>query len=158
MESPKIKPPSGFGKEVNKYLNHHVTIADAKAAGILTGDFALGGYLSTNTQVSDCMLNFQWTPLILLFLSGTFALCTLYPRTPKIGSSIIFWEDIRTRTTMQTYLDELKDVDEDEVERQYGAQNYLISGLLSKKYQFIRWGMWTLMGAIPFVLLKLLLG
>lgn len=158
METSKIKPPPGFGKEVNKYLNHHVTIADAKAAGILTADLALGGYISASTHSSVCIINLQWAPLILLFLSGTFALSTLYPRTPKVGSSIIFWEDIRARTTMEAYLNDLKDVNEAEVERQYGAQNYLISGLLSKKYRFVRLGMWTLMGATPFVMLKLLLG
>lgn len=59
---------------------------------------------------------------------------------------------------MDTYVDELRHVDEAEVERQYGAQNYLVSGVLSKKYVSVRWGMRALMVAIPLIILKHFVG
>ena len=68
------------------------------------------------------------------------ALRTLYPRTPKIGSSPIFWEDVRARATVDDYLKDLGQMDEQDVERQYGAQNYLVSGVLSKNTKPSKWG------------------
>jgi hypothetical protein len=56
------------------------------------------------------------------------------------------------------YLKDLGQMDEQDVERQYGAQNYLVSGVLSKKYQAVKVGMITLMLAITFVILRLILG
>lgn len=156
MDAPKIKPPLGFGKGINQYLNHYVSVADTKAAGILTVDFTLGGYLLTHIPPMGWPLVFHWTGLVLLIASGVSALHTLYPRTPKIGSSIIFWEDIRARGTVDTYLDDLCHTDEGEVERQYGVQNYLVSGVLAKKYGSVRWGIRILICAIPFIILRLI--
>ncbi len=151
-----MKPPSGFGKDVNNYLNHYVSIADAKAAGVLTADFTLCGYLVTNIPSMFWPLIFHWVALVLLLFSGFMALYTLLPKTPRIGSSLIFWEDVRAHTTMDTYLRELSQADEEEVERQYGAQNYLVSGVLTRKYACVRWAMTALMLAIPFIVVKLI--
>ena len=151
-------PPTGFGVGVNNYLNHYVNVADAKAAGVLTADLALGSYLMTHVPMEHWTMAFHWAAFVFLIISGALALFTILPRTPRIGSSLIFWEDIRSRSTLDLYLDELKHVDEAEVERQYGAQNYIVSGVLSKKYVSVQWGIRTLMGAIPFVILRLILG
>lgn len=154
----KPGPSPGFGVGVNNYLNHYVNVADAKAAGTLTADLALGGYLMAHVPVEHWALIFHWATFIFLIISGSLALHTLYPRTPKVGSSLIFWEDVHSRETMDTYVDELRHVDEAEVERQYGAQNYLVSGVLSKKYVSVRWGMRALMVAIPLIILKHFVG
>ena len=157
-QTSKEGPPPGFGIGVNNYLNHYVNVADAKAAGILTADFTLSGYLVTHVPSGLLPLASHWVALILLIASGVMALRVLYPRTPKIGSSLIFWEDIRSREMLETYLADLRHTEEAEVERQYGAQNYLVSGVLSKKYVSVRGGMKALMGAIPFVILRIILG
>lgn len=86
------------------------------------------------------------------------ALWSLYPRTPRIGSSLIFWEDVRNRPTVDEYLRDLSQVDDDEVERQYGAQNYIVSDVVSKKYLFVRRSMRCLIAALPFVILSVLGG
>lgn len=153
-----MKPPPGFGKETNAYLNHYVNVADAKAAGLLTADLTLSGYLIANVPSAWWPQIFHWSALGLLIVSGIMALHTLYPRTPKIGSSLIFWEDIRTRSTVDAYLLDIGQTDEAEVERQYGAQNYIVSGVLSTKYGSVRWGMRALMAAIPFILLRISIG
>lgn len=152
-----MKPPLGFGKDVNKYLNHYVNVADTKAAGTLTASLALAGYLITTRPAESWPLLFHWIALLLLLTSGTMALLTIYPRTPKIGSSVIFWEDIRSRS-LDVYLKDLGQVDEVEVERQYGAQNHLISGVLQNKYNAVQQAMRALIGSLIAVILKLLTG
>lgn len=154
----KLGPPSGFGVGVNNYLNHYVNVADAKAAGTLTADLTLGGYLMAHVPLDPWALIFHWVAFVFLIISGVMAFHTFYPRTPKIGSSLIFWEDVHSRGTLDTYVDQLHLIDEAEVERQYGAQNYIVSGVLSKKYGSVRWSMRALMGAICLVILKLLIG
>lgn len=154
----KLGPPSGFGVGVNNYLNHYVNVADAKAAGTLTADLTLGGYLMAHVPVEHWVLIFHWAAFVFLIISGSMALYTLYPRTPKVGSSLIFWEDVHSRATLDIYVDELRHMDEAEVERQYGAQNHIVSGVLSKKYASVRWGMRALMVAIPLIILNLLVG
>ncbi len=153
-----MKPPPGFGHSINEYLNHYITVADAKAAGVITVDLALAGYLLSKVPTITWPLIFHWIALSLLLVSGLVAIHTLIPRTPKVGSSLIFWEDIRTRTTMDAYLQELAHVDEAEVERQYAAQNYFVSDVLSKKYVLVRRSMRTLVGAIVFTTLRTLIG
>lgn len=61
--------PAGFGKEVNKYLNHYVTVADTKAAGVLTVDLALAGYLLAQIPTASWPLRFHWITLLLLLAS-----------------------------------------------------------------------------------------
>jgi hypothetical protein len=150
-----IKSPQGFGESVNKYLNHFVNVADAKAAGLLTVDLAIGGALVSNIPVALWPQCLHWAALLLLATSGIFALWALYPRTPKIGSSLIFWDDIRARPTVDDYLTDLSQVDDMEIERQYGAQNYLVSGVLSIKYRFVRCSMWCLLATIPLLAIRL---
>ena len=150
-----IKLPKGFGESVNKYLNHFVNVADAKAAGLPTADLAIGGALMSNTPVMLWPQRFHWASLFLLATSGLLALWALYPRTPKIGSSLIFWENIRARPTVDDYLTDLSQVDDIEIERQYGAQNYLVSEVLSTKYRFVRRSMWCLLAAIPLLAIRL---
>ncbi len=157
-QTAKAGPPPGFGIGVSNYLNHYVNVADAKAAGILTVDLAIGGYLLTNHPAAWLPWILYCIAVLLLTISGALALFTILPRTPRVGSSLIFWEDVRSRSSLDIYLDELKHVDEVHVERQYGAQNYIVSDILSKKYASVRWGIGTLMGAIPFVILRLILG
>jgi hypothetical protein len=143
---------------VNKYLNHYVNVADAKAAGVLTVDFALGGYLMGKLPTVGWTILFHWTAVGLLIGSGIAAILTLYPRTPKVGSSLIFWDDIRSRGNMEAYFADLRSVDDMEVERQYAAQNYVVSTLLADKYQRVRQAIIGLLAAVPFAMLRLIAG
>jgi hypothetical protein len=51
-----MKPPPGFGKDVNKYLNHYVTVADTKAAGALTVALALADHYDRRLGISDARI------------------------------------------------------------------------------------------------------
>lgn len=153
-----MNPPTGFGKEVNQYLNHYISVADAKAAGVLTVDLALAGYLLAQIPKASWSLGFHWTALLLILASGTMALAALYPRTPGIGSSAIFWEDVRARPNLQVYLNDLGQTDQAEIERQYGAQNYIVSGVLKSKYKAVQWAMRALMAALPATFIRLVIG
>ena len=62
-EGSKAKPPSGFGKDVNQYLNHYVNVADAKAAGILTADLTIGGYIMPKVPVTLLAASISLGPL-----------------------------------------------------------------------------------------------
>jgi hypothetical protein len=151
------RPPSGFGLGVNNYLNHYINVADAKAAGVLTADFTIGGYLLIHSPTAFWSSLSHWIAVILLITSAANAIRTLYPRAPKFGGGLIFWEDVRQKT-FDEYYSELRLLDDTERERQYAAQNYLVSGVLSAKYSIVRWSMRLLIAAIPFATLRLILG
>lgn len=130
-------------------------MADAKGAGLLTADLAIGGCLMANAPMTLGTQLSHWACLFFLTTSGILALLALYPRAPRIGSSLIFWEDIQARPTVDEYLKDLSQVDNMEIERQYGAQNYLVSGILSAKYGFVRRSMWCLLAAMPLLAIRL---
>jgi len=75
----RMKPHPGFGIGVNNYLNRYVTVADAKAAGIFTADFAFGGYLMINVPKASWSLVSHWVVLFILMISGIMALHKIYP-------------------------------------------------------------------------------
>jgi hypothetical protein len=74
-----MKPHPGFGIGVNNYPNHYVTVADAKAAGIFTADFAFRGYLMINVPMASWSLVSHWVILFILMISGIMPLHTIYP-------------------------------------------------------------------------------
>ncbi|WP_447987646.1 hypothetical protein [Nitrospira sp. Nam74] len=64
------RPPAGFGLAVNSYLNHYVNVADAKAAGIITGNFALIGFLIAQWPQALIPLAFHWMAFGMAVFSG----------------------------------------------------------------------------------------
>ena len=158
VQPSKSGPPPSFGIGVSKHLNHYVTVADTKAAGVLTIDLTLCGYFMTHTPDTTWPLIGHWFAVAFFLASIVAALSTLFPRTPKVGSSLIFWEDICARSSLDAYLADLKLVDETEVERQYGSQNFFVSKVLSAKYSRVRISMGALMAAIPFAVFRMIMG
>ena len=157
-QTSKPGPPQSFGIGVSKHLNHYVAVADTKAAGVLTADLTLCGFFMTHLPETTWPLIWHWFAIALCTVSIFGALFTLFPRTPKVGSSLIFWEDICARTSLEAYLADLKLMDATEVERQYGAQNYFVSKVLSAKYSLVRFSMGALIAAIPFALFRMITG
>ena len=47
------KPPKGFGKGINDYLNHYVTVSDAKAAAFLALNFIEINFLITKGTLNN---------------------------------------------------------------------------------------------------------
>ena len=130
--------PPGFGKGVNDYLNHHVTLADAKAGAILAGSLALGGGLLNHVPASDPYRLFA-VSLALLAISAAVCAFVVFPRLPSGGRGLIFWEDIRSRTTPESYAAEVARLEPGAVESEYALQNWYVSQVLHDKHRFIRW-------------------
>ena len=131
--------PKGFGKGVNDYLNHYVTVSDAKAAAFLALNVVVIQFLMKDYFCVSWGLNFHWAALGFLSLSIFTAATVLFPRLPRGGKGLIFWEDIRERKNPVQYENELADLTENRIEQEYAHQNYYVSLVLHKKMRLIRW-------------------
>ncbi|MFZ2784941.1 MAG: Pycsar system effector family protein [Sediminibacterium sp.] len=140
---PTVLTPDGFGKDVNDYLNHYVTVADAKAAAILASNFIVLGALTT-IEAKTCILSvgFFITGITSL-ISILYCITTLYPRLSHAGKGLIFWESIRQHNSQEDYLKELAKLDSKVKEVEYGKQNWHVSSVLSSKNNQIRNSLWT---------------
>ncbi len=134
--SPKTTP-TGFGKGVNDYLNHNVTVADAKAAAILATNFVVLGGLSNFCYCPQTKLMYLISGLLSI---ASIILCgiVLYPRLPKSAKGLIFWENIKQYDNIQEYINESGKLNDKIVEDEYAKQNWHVSHVLSKKHFYIR--------------------
>lgn len=147
----KIKTPTGFGKDVNDYLNHYVTIADAKAGAILATNLIFFGVL-IDIEMDDCLTCWLFFATgILLCVSIFFCGLILYPRLFKGGQGFIFWENINAYKKIEDYTSKISSIDDKEVEIEYAKQNWYVSKLLSKKNKYIRISLWISIVAIIFL-------
>ncbi len=149
-------PQAGFGKGVNDYLNHFVTVSDAKAAAFLTLDFVIIQFIAKEHFRPVWGMNFHWGALGFLSLSILCAALVIFPRLPHGENGLIFWEDIRQFKNPEKYSMKISEMDIGAIEAQYAHQNFHVGSLLHKK---MRWVQWTislfLIGAL-FSLLTLL--
>ncbi len=126
-----------IGKGINDYLNHYVLVADGKAAVLAAGSLVLVG-LSLNPDAKDAEPVFRLIGTILAGLSAVLAGAILYPRTPHSGNGHIFWADIKSFDSVESYWKSLSQLDEDAVGREYAKQNYFVSEVLLKKNAMVR--------------------
>ena len=131
--------PKGFGKGVNDYLNHYVTVSDAKAATFLALNVVVIQFLVKDHFRISWGINFHWAALGFLSLSIFAAATVLFPRLPRGGKGLIFWEDIRERKNPIQYEKELADLTGNRIEQEYAHQNYYVSLVLHNKMRLIRW-------------------
>lgn len=129
-------PPKGFGKGVNDYLNHYVTVSDAKAVAFLALNFVVIQFLLKDHFYYTWGFPFHFIALIFLSLSILAATFVLFPRLPRGSKGLIFWQDIIERKTPEMYENELAGIQKDGVERQYAHQNFYVSKVLHKKMRF----------------------
>lgn len=132
-------PPEGFGKDVNEYLNFYVRNADAKAGVFVAADLTIGAFLLANQPSGWWAMGLNWLAITLLAASAIFGGLVVYPRTPGRGTGLIFWEDIRSRSTPQEYREAVKYLTLTKVEEEYATQNYHVSQVLHGKYRWIGW-------------------
>jgi hypothetical protein len=130
--------PPGFGKGVNDYLNYYITLADAKAAGFLTATLTIGS-LALGFEPRDTLPRVLRV-LGILALSWAAGECAavIFPRLPKGSMGLIFWEDIRVRTTPAHYEREVKQLNVVAVEGEYATQNWYVSGVVHKKFRHVQ--------------------
>ncbi len=139
--SGKTMSPPGFSKAINAYLNDYVKLADSKAGAIVGLNTLILGLVmawSENDQGSIMVHLFT----IAFFVAGAgLAAFVIFPRMPRGGSGVVFWEDIRTYSTVADYQNKLRSMDDQEVEDSYAYQNYYVSRVLHQKHFYIRWAM-----------------
>lgn len=153
------KPPKGFGKGINDYLNHYVTVSDAKAAAFLALNFIEINFLITKGTLNNPICPYGWVAwgaLILLLASIFLAASVLFPRLPCGSNGLIFWENIYEYKNPAKYEEELTKVDETRVEQEYSNQNYYISNVLHKKMNLIRWEIILFFEGTVFTVLSLI--
>lgn len=134
--------PAGFGRGVNDYLNHNVTVADAKSAAILATNFVLLGGLSTFCY---CPCTRTYYLSVGLFSICSILLCAivLFPRLPKSQKGLIFWENIKSFSNIDEYVSESGKLNDGIIEKEYAKQNWHVSQVLSKKHLYIRFAILT---------------
>jgi len=131
--------PQGFGKGVNDYLNHYITVSDAKSAAFLALNVVVIQFLVEDHFRISWGINFHWAALGFLSLSIFAAAAVLFPRLPRGGKGLIFWEDILERKNPTAYEKDLTDLTGNHIEQEYAYQNYYVSMVLHKKMRLIRW-------------------
>lgn len=140
-------------RQINNYLNHYVTVTDAKAVGILAGVFASAAFLLKDIPDTNCFAFWGYIFGALLHaVTASMGLAAIYPRVPSMGTSVIFWEDIYQRKSLTEYLKAYKAAcSSGFLDEEYATQNYFVSRVLHRKTSLVRW-------AIRFFVLALIAG
>ncbi|HEV8578564.1 MAG TPA: Pycsar system effector family protein [Thermoanaerobaculia bacterium] len=142
-------PLEGVGKDINEYLAHFVTVADAKAGAFLGASLALATILIGDIGKHMPWAVGYWIALFSVAVSITSAAVALFPRLPSSGISLLFWEDIRSRPSADAYEQEVLSLTSDQLEREYANQNYHVSRVLHRKHWYVRCSIvFFLMGAL----------
>lgn len=147
---------TGTGKDINDYYNHYITVADAKAGAILAITFVLIDYCFKISQDKICVDWLVYIPITTLVLSVITALIAVFPRTPSNKQTgVLFWEEVREFSDKDAYATKLSQLDQNEIEKEYADQNYIVSKLLHKKHTLIAWSMgFSITSILLIVILK----
>ena len=132
-------PPKGFGQSVNEYYNHYISVADTKAGAFLAGNLVILGLMVDQAYLATMASWTQYISIGFLAISSVLAALVLFPRLPRGKQEIIFWEDVYSFPSLLEYQNDLRRVSEQDVEMKYATQNYLVSGVLHRKHQLLRW-------------------
>lgn len=142
---PKIVPGNvdelECARQINGYLNHYVTVTDAKAIGLLAGVFASAAFLLKDIPSGDCgVFCFYCVAALLHAVTASLGLAAIYPRVPSMGTSVIFWEDIHRRKSLVDYLKAYKETcSSGFLDEEYATQNFYVSKVLHRKTALVRW-------------------
>jgi len=128
----------GFSKNVNDYYNHYVTVADAKAGVLIAISFVLFDFLKDFNHCTLFENILFYSSSVLLSFTCIFSVCTVFPRNPKKKKGLIFWDNVKEFKNSREYLEKIKELDFEKIEKKYSNQNYYLSKLLSRKYFFVR--------------------
>lgn len=128
-------------RQINDYLNHYVTVTDAKAIGIIAGVFAGSAFLLKDIPCAASRIFFVYCLSALLHaIAASLGLAAIYPRVPSMGSSVIFWEDIYRRKELIDYLKDYKAIcSSGFLDEEYATQNFYVSRVLHRKTALVRW-------------------
>jgi hypothetical protein len=134
------RAPTGFGKGVNDYLNFYITLADAKAAGFLAAGLTVGAALPKVHPATGLAICLWWLALVAIGASVAFNAYVIFPRLPSGRRGLVFWEDIRTRHDFHDFYEEVARLTDADIEKEYAAQNHVVSGVVHDKHKWVRRG------------------
>lgn len=132
-----VNTPAGYGKGINDYYNHYITVADAKSGAILAANFILLGAL-ININICCCYSITYLLSSLTSIISIILCVFVLYPRLTKPEKGLIFWENIKNYSSVNEYLNDVRQLDISKVEEEYAKQNWHVSKILSSKNKNIR--------------------
>lgn len=140
--------------------------ADTKAAPVLALQVALVGTLAARFELLAPVFSHEtWgvEAALLVALMGLYALslvsivaiaASVYlPRTPRIGESLIYFEDI-AKLPFDAFRDQSESMTPEAIERQLLHQIYTVSGIASTKMHRVRWAYYL---SVPSVALWIML-
>lgn len=127
-----------FSTHIHQYLINYITVADAKASGLLILNLALITLLIESQSSINMIL--CWISIIGYFISSLISIWVIFPRLPSEGNGMIFWEDILIRKTSEQYSQEFSSIDTKKIISDCAKENWQISSVLHKKYTTISFG------------------
>ena len=151
--SEAFKQQVSFLWEVQKYLNHYVTLADSRATATLAISSGVIGALyqtKVHTAFASATL-IQWmawetlaavTAFIGLVLGVSFCILAVIPRlkkTPEAG--FIYWESILQHGSAATYWQQLHGKSIDELGELLAGNVFVAASIATRKYTLLRRGM-----------------
>jgi len=127
-----------FSTHVHQYLTNYVTVADAKASGLLIINLAIISLLIESQPFINMIL--CWISIIGYSISSLISIWVIFPRLPSERNGLIFWEDIFSRKTSEQYTQEFSSIDTKRIISECAEENWHISSVLHKKYKIISYG------------------
>lgn len=127
-----------FSTHVHQYLTNYVTVADAKASGLLIINLAIISLLIESQPLINMTL--CWISIIGYSISSLISIWVIFPRLPSERNGLIFWEDILSRETPEQYTEEFSSIDTKNIISECAKENWYISSVLHKKYKIISYG------------------
>ena len=146
---------SEFASNTHQYIREHISIADKKAAFVLTIAAGLLIYLY-ETDATSLWLQYpsQWSIVdFFSFLSmwGMAITCVLcigvvYPRLDGSRRGHVFWNGIREFDSASDYVDSVTRLSDSNVIEEVIKHSYELAGICQTKYKILNWALTT--GAI----------
>jgi hypothetical protein len=126
-------------RRVNALLNQFVGVLDTKASMFLAGNVAAASFLLKDAPHEFWCRAIYFSSLTAYAASVVMAGATIFPRLPRTGNSVLFWGDISSHETSDSYVSHFDSVlVTGQLDEQYLMQNFLTAKLLRRKYHCLR--------------------
>jgi hypothetical protein len=137
-----------FAVATRQFLQGQITLADSKAAVVLTVSAALVAYLIRSGRGTGPPMS--WEPESLLTMAAfaaltagiVGALAVVLPRFAGRGEGYVFWQAILSYETPEDYAKEVLGLDARAIEATLLEDCHRLSSICLRKFRVLRWAMW----------------
>lgn len=138
----------GFSKGVHDYYAHYVDNADAKIGALVGVNLAVAGLLLARVPAQCAAAAITW--LAIAGHAGALGVLGfgIYPRLDGGGIGTLFWEQVRRYPSAKDYVADVDALSPSAAERVYAENNYVVAGVLRRKFRAIRIALWITAGAL----------